>query len=77
MRNVVIKAERVRARDLLPGELFSSSAPEYWEKMALTHGSCGEKVYVRTNIPADMFGDADELVTRVTIVVSDDDTSPE
>ena len=61
-----IKAERILARDLQPGDLFSVAPQEYWDH-AMQIGSCGEKVYIRTNASADDFKDANAIVNRITI----------
>jgi|KBSMisStandDraft_5_1062788.scaffolds.fasta_scaffold63375_5 hypothetical protein len=61
-----IKAERVLARDLRPGDLFSAAPQAYWDH-AMDKGSCGEQVYIRTNVNADAFGDADSYISRITI----------
>jgi len=61
-----IKAERILARDLQPGDLFSVAPQEYWDH-AMQSGSCGEKVYIRTNASADDFKDANAIVNRITI----------
>ncbi len=62
-----IIATQITARDLLPGDLFSNIGPEYWA-VALSSGSVGERVYIRTNEPADDFPNADSLVYKITIV---------
>ena len=61
-----IKAERIIARDLQPGDLFSVAPQEYWDH-AMQSGSCGEKVYIRMTTEADDFPDADTVVYRITI----------
>jgi len=61
-----IKAERVLARDLQPGDLFSVATQEYWDH-AMQSGSCGEKVYIRMTADADDFPDADTVVYRIAI----------
>jgi len=61
-----IKAERVLARDLQPGDLFSVAPQEYWDH-AMQSGSCGEKVYIRMTADADDFPDADTVVYRIAI----------
>ena len=67
--SVKIKAELVTGRDLKPGDLFSTAAQAYWAG-AMDQGSCGEMVYIRTNIPANQFPDPDEPIYRVTIEVT-------
>ena len=61
-----IKAEEVLARDLKPGDLFSTVGPEYWA-IAMDAGSIGERVYIRTNILAGEAPDPDLSVFRITI----------
>jgi hypothetical protein len=65
---VKITAVQVLGRDLKPGDLFSIAGPDYW-RTALDKGSVGEQVYIRTNVPADKFVDADEPIYRITIGV--------
>ena len=60
-------AELIKGRELKPGDLFSTAGPNYWN-LALDKGSIGERVYVRTNTPADMTLDADEDIYRITII---------
>jgi hypothetical protein len=61
-----IKAELVKARDLKPGELFSTLGADYWDYWD-KRGSIGESVYIRTNQPAEAAPDADEEVYRITV----------
>jgi len=61
-----VKAELIVARDLKPGELFSTVGEEYWGD-ALDHGSVGECVYIRSNVPSSYFPDDHEAVYRITI----------
>ena len=68
MSYAIIKVEPVIARDLKPGDLFSTEGNRYWN-LAMDHGSCGECVYIRTNTGADRFPDADSTVYRITIEV--------
>ena len=63
---VRITAEQIVATDLKPGDLFSIAGQIYWDR-AMTQGSCGECVYIRTNTPADRFEDANTTVYRITI----------
>jgi len=42
-------------RELQPGDLFSTVGSQYWDEPSLL--SVGEKVYIRTEVPAQ----ADEL----------------
>jgi hypothetical protein len=61
--------EKMKGRDLVPGDLFSHAVygQAYW-RGALDGASIGEKVYVRTNVPLDMVPDPDQEVWRLTIV---------
>ena len=61
-----VTATPIIGRYLQPGDLFSTAAQAYWDT-ALSHGSVGERVYIRTNIAADQFHDADETVYRIVI----------
>jgi len=63
---VKIKAELITARDLLPGELFSTAGPAYWD-IAMDKGSVGECVYIRTRAHADLFPGANDTVYRITV----------
>ena len=65
-----IKCERVSARELKPGDLFSTAGQPYWDTID-TRLSVGEKVYIRTNTPADAAGDADVEVYRITIIAEE------
>ncbi len=71
MRRVTVTAERIIAKKLKPGDLFSIYGPEYWDN-ALDRGSIGEAVYLRTHEPAESAGDADTMVYKITISVADD-----
>jgi len=64
-----ITAVKVLGRDLKPGELFSTVGPQYWD-VAMNRGSVGERVYIRTNTPAELYDDLDEVVFRITIEVN-------
>ena len=60
------KATPVIARDLQPGDLFSTYGPDYWDGIdALL--SIGELVYIRTNTPASNAPDPDAEVFRIEI----------
>lgn len=61
-----IIAERVRASDLKPGDLFSTAGPAYWAIFAMKR-SIGERVYIRTETPDSAAPDANEWIYRITI----------
>lgn len=61
-----IKATKVTGADLKPGDLFSTATPEYWDNIDDNH-SIGERVYIRTNEPADSADDAALPIYRITI----------
>lgn len=64
---MTITATRCKARDLKPGDLFSIVGPHYWERIDMME-SIGERVYIRTNTPADYADDEDQYVYRITIL---------
>ena len=64
---VQIKATKCTGRDLRPGDLFSTADQYYWDQFP-NRLSVGERVYIRTNMPADAFPDVDEEIFRITIV---------
>lgn len=61
-----IKAEKVLARELELGDLFSIRGPEYWDNLA-KRNSIGESVYIRTATSATFAPDPDEPMFRITI----------
>lgn len=61
-----IIAKPIKAKDLKPGDLFSTAGPEYWSYMG-TRKSIGEKVYVRTDA-ADPVDQGQAEVFRIVIV---------
>ena len=63
---VKIKAEEILGRELKPGDLFSTVGSSHWN-MAMEFGSIGERVYIRTNVPADRAPDPGEKIYRITI----------
>ena len=63
---VKVKCEKVKASDLEPGDLFSTLGSEYWDG-AMDAGSIGERVFVRTMVPASAAPDADTTIYRLTI----------
>lgn len=64
---VRIQATRIQGRDLKPGDLFSTVGTDYWNQFE-TRDSVGERVYIRTNAPANMFPDANEFVYRIKVI---------
>ena len=63
---MTITATKCKGRDLKPGDLFSTADQAYWSNIERQQ-SVGERVYIRTNMPADQFLDADEDIYRITI----------
>jgi hypothetical protein len=61
-----VEVEPVIAKELKPGDLFSTADANYWDG-ALDFGSIGEKVYIRTNTPPEEASDAEELVYKITV----------
>lgn len=68
MKRVRVEAEPVIAKDLEPGELFSTRSNFYWHHIDGS-GSIGEKVWLRTNESAESAGDEYLEVYRLRIVV--------
>lgn len=66
-----IIVEEVTARDLKPGDLFSTAPQSYWDTVPRL-GSIGERVYIRTTVDADTAEDADARVFRITIERGED-----
>ena len=66
---VKIVAKLTTAHDLQPGELFSAAGPSYWDA-AMDSGSVGERVFIRTNTPANRAPDANDTIYRITILRS-------
>ncbi len=69
MPNVRIRAEKIEAKYLKPGELYSTVGHEYWDH-AMTRGEIGITVMIRTYVDAD---GGDELVYRILIEYLDRD----
>lgn len=69
---VTISCTPVQGKDLKPGDLFSSMGSIYW-KGAMDRGSVGERVYIRTNVPADNFVDSEDVVYRIEITTEEND----
>lgn len=62
-----IRATPMKGRDLKPGDLFSTAGAGYWNQFP-TRDSVGERVYLRTNAPADAFPDADEEIYKIEVI---------
>lgn len=63
-----IKTIKIRAKDLKPGDLFSTYGKDYWDKASIgKEGQVGEKVFIRTdaNCPIDQY---DVEVFKIEIV---------
>ena len=63
-------ATQVKAKDVKPGQYFSSAGPEYWDNP--NPGSVGEKVYIRTDAPCPK-GQEDEIVFLITTNIGETD----
>jgi hypothetical protein len=61
-------ATPVIAKDLKPGELFSTAGPAWWGQIDADALCVGQRVYIRTNAAAENASDANEEVYRLTIV---------
>ena len=61
-----VKAEPIKGKDLEPGDIFSCVGPAYWDDID-SRLSIGEKVYIRTNAPAKVANDSEELIYRITL----------
>jgi len=57
---------KIKAKDLQPGDLFSTAHPLYWEHID-NRPSVGEKVYIRTNTlaPEDQ---KEDIVYKIRII---------
>ena len=60
-----IIATLVKAKELEPGDLFSTAGQEYWDTVS-TNLSLGEKVYLRTSTPTPA-DQAEVDIYKVTI----------
>lgn len=69
-RNARVTAEPVLARDLQPGDLFSTEGPTYWDYFPQCQ-SIAEKAYIRTATPP-IFGDGKDKVFRLTITPTEE-----
>jgi len=65
-KKVIIKAEKVVANTLQPGDLFSTVGPDYWDD-AIMGPAIGERVYIRTHIPSYHAPDGKVSVYKLTI----------
>lgn len=67
---IQIATETVKAKELMPGDLFSTTGVEYWNNVnkdiEVGSGPIAEKVYIRTNAPT-LADDKDVEVTLVTL----------
>jgi hypothetical protein len=61
-----IKATQIIASELVPGDLFSTVGPDYWN-MFQYFESVGERVFVRTFALADGADDSEALVYKIEI----------
>jgi hypothetical protein len=70
MRKVNIKTNKIIAKDLQPGDIFSTAGPEYWQS-ALMKASIGELVYIRTFVSALNADDHDIAVYKIEIEIEE------
>jgi hypothetical protein len=63
---MTIKATPIVARNLKPGDLFSTLGAEYWDHIDVS-GSCGEKLYVRTNAPTHDSQHPEDIVYLIEV----------
>ena len=61
-----IKTEEIKAKDLKPGDLFSMLGDEYWSTIDRNKYAVGQKVFIRTNIPAPE-NQKEDVIFRITI----------
>ncbi len=59
-----VRAERIKGKDLQPGDLFSTAGPSYWDQ-AVYGDSVGEAVFIRTHSASAP--DGDDYVFRIHI----------
>lgn len=64
---MTIRATLCKGRDLKPGDLFSTEGQDYWGTFD-QNLSVGERVYIRTNTPADLYPDLDEEIYRIEVM---------
>jgi hypothetical protein len=62
-----IHATPIIARDLQPGDLFSTVGPEYWDDFP-SFPSMGERVYIRTAASSAQVPDKDADLFRIEII---------
>ena len=62
-----ILTEQMKAKDLKPGDLFSSEGASYWDNFH-HQPSIGEKVYVRTDTPCPA-AQEEEVIYKLTIQI--------
>lgn len=70
-----IIATPITAKDLKPGDLFSTCGQSVWDRLAQDPLAIGQRVYIRTNAPAVLAGDEDDEVYKITIDVVGQDAS--
>lgn len=61
-----IKATPIKGKDLLPGDLFSTAGPSYWNHFK-NRMSIGEKVYIRTETSSTQAEDREAEVYKIEI----------
>ncbi len=64
---IKIQTTEIIAKDLKPGDLFSTAGPEYWLHFNETR-SIGEKIYIRTNQTSDNVVDCDQIVYKIEVL---------
>ncbi len=64
-----ILAEKIKCKDLKPGDLFSIGNSEYWEHERFKYAllPVGEKVYIRTEAPMVDMSEAESSIYLITI----------
>jgi hypothetical protein len=65
-RRLIVVAEKIRAADLWPGDIFSTEGPEYWNDLH-HHEGVGETVFMRNQAPAFLVRDPETTVYRLRI----------
>ncbi len=70
---IKIATQTVKAKELLPGDLFSFTSEEYWGSVNdPDNQAVGEKVYIRTNTPCPPDQEEDDLVLVSFSYVNED-----
>ena len=64
---MIVKATKIKAKDLKAGDLFSPLSPAYWKHHNIK-GSIGERVYIRTEEPCPVDQEGEETY-KITIEV--------